>query len=111
MWKAILLDKMRLSGEGRLLVLLSILDLLVTYSLLRHPDGLHYEANPIAQWWFARWNIAGMTAFKFTAIALGIASAEIVERRRPGVGRAILLVGITAVLYAVGYGSYLLNQV
>ena len=61
-------------------------DLLMTYTLLRRGGGF-YESNPIAKWWFARWNIAGMTIFKFLSLAVAIVASEVVERRRPGLGR------------------------
>ena len=87
-------EELRLGQESTWLVVLSIFDILMTYALLR--QGFHfYESNPVAQWWFTRWNMAGMTVFKFLAVA--VVSCEVVERRRPGLGRAVLSLGIVAV--------------
>jgi Domain of unknown function (DUF5658) len=52
-----------LEWESLGLIVLSLADLLVTYSLLRRGPAF-YESNPVAQWFFARWNIAGMALFQ-----------------------------------------------
>ncbi len=89
------------------LILLSAADLLVTHALLRRGPSF-YEANPVAQWFFLRWNIAGMTIFKFSAMSLAIVIGEFVERRRPGWGRGILVVSCFATAYVVWRGLKLL---
>src|SRR5262245_41615612 len=61
-----------LQGLSLVLLSLSIMDLFVTFALLRASPRF-YESNPVALWVFRRWNIAGMTIFKFGAIALAIA--------------------------------------
>ena len=58
----------------------------------------------MAQWFFLRWNIAGMAVFKFSAMGLVIVIGEIVERHRPGWGRVLLLVSCLATAGVVGYG-------
>jgi len=102
-----------LTGESRLqtmslcLILCSAADLLMTVALLRR-GGRFYESNVAAQWFFARWNVAGMAAFKFTIIGFVIVVSEIVERRRPGLGNLILGIGSVGAVYAflVGYRLY-----
>lgn len=83
-----------LPAESLLFVVLSAADLLMTYRLLWR--GPFFEANPIARWFFVRWNIAGMTLFKFGLAIFIIVLAETIERHRPRVGRAILLLGSLA---------------
>jgi hypothetical protein len=83
-----------LPGESVLFVALSAADLFMTYRLLW--QGQFFEANPVAQWFFARWNIAGMTLFKFGLVAFIVVLCETIERHRPGVGRAILILGCIA---------------
>src|SRR5690349_14791977 len=57
-------EPLLLAQEAALILVLSTVDLLLTYALLR--QGLQfYESNPVARWWFVRWNMAGMTVFKF----------------------------------------------
>ena len=85
------------------LIALSTADVLVTYVLLRRGPAF-YESNPVAQWFFLRWNIAGMAVFKFSAMGLVIMIGEIVERHRPGWGRALLLVSCLVTAAVVWYG-------
>jgi hypothetical protein len=81
------------------LVALSAADLFMTFTLLRSSPAF-FESNPVAQWFFARWNIAGMVAFKFSLIGGVIALSEFIERRRPGWGRFVLMVGCLGAAYA-----------
>jgi hypothetical protein len=84
-----------LGPESLWLILLSAGDLFVTYALVW--EERFYESNPFARWFYERWNIAGMTAFKFGLVALIVVLGETIERHRPKVGRAILILGcITA---------------
>jgi hypothetical protein len=99
-------DPLLLSRESVALLAVSVLDLLMTYVLLR--QGFHfYESNPIARWCFARWNMAGMVAFKFGFISLAIVFCEVVERRRPGLGRKVLGFGTVAASAVVAYSLLL----
>jgi Domain of unknown function (DUF5658) len=93
--------------ESMALIVLSAADVLVTYSLLRRGSAF-YESNPVAQWFFVRWNIAGMAFFKFGLMGLVIAIGEVVERRRTGWGRGLLLVSCLATLVVVAHGLRLL---
>ncbi len=85
----------QLQGLSLCLVALSIADILMTFALLRN-DESYYESNPVAGWFFARWNMAGLVAFKFSAIAGAIALGELIERRRGGLGKLVLAVGCAA---------------
>ena len=77
------------------LIALSMLDLLTTYALLRSYNEC-YEANPIADFFFKRWNILGMTLFKFSLVGVVIASSEIIERSRPKWGKVVLVFACVA---------------
>lgn len=81
------------------LVALSAADLFMTFTLLR-TSRVFVESNPVANWFFARWNIAGMVLFKFAVIGGVIALTEIIERRRPGLGRFVLMIGCVGAGYA-----------
>jgi DNA-directed RNA polymerase subunit RPC12/RpoP len=96
-----------LEQEILLLVALSAADLLVTYALLRQGPSF-YESNPFAQWVFQRWNIAGMTLFKFGVIGGVIVIGEVAERRRPGLGRGLMAASCLATAVVVVYGLRLL---
>jgi Domain of unknown function (DUF5658) len=96
----------QVQGIGTWLIILSAADLFMTFALLRKSPNF-FEANPIAQWFFANWNMTGMVAFKFSMIAGVILLSEIIERKRPGWGRFVLLVGCIGAAYAVFTGGRL----
>jgi len=96
-----------LERESFGLIALSATDLLVTYALLRRGPSF-YESNPVAQWFFVRWNMAGVTLFKFSAMSLVIVIGEYVERRRPGWGRGLLVVSCLVTAVVVWHGLRLL---
>jgi len=77
------------------LVALSIADIIMTCTLLRTSHS-YYESNPVAGWFLVRWDMTGMVVFKFAAIACAIALGEMIERRRPGMGKLVLLIGCAA---------------
>lgn len=84
---------------------LSLADLFITYLLLQ--TGPHfYESNPVAHWFFRRWNILGMTLFKFAVVGVVVALGEIIERNRPALGRLILVCGCAATLFAIARGLH-----
>jgi len=85
------------------LIALSIADIVMTFTLLR-TSRAYYESNPVAGWFFARWNMTGMVVFKFAAIAAAIALGEMIERRRPGLGKLVLLIGCAAAAAVVWHG-------
>jgi hypothetical protein len=96
-------ESSQVQGLAVVLLALSVADLLMTFTLLRaHPAFI--EGNPVARWFFHRWNMAGMALFKFGVIGGVIALAELIERRRPGWGRFVLLVGSVGAGYAVWKG-------
>jgi hypothetical protein len=92
-------DSSQVQGIGILLLFFSVADLLMTFILLSISPAF-FESNPLAQWFFARWNMTGMVIFKFGLIGGVIAVAEFIERRRPGWGRFVLLVGCVGAAYA-----------
>jgi len=108
--RAYALEQNRLQWWILLFVLLSIADLVVTYWMLSiSPD--FYESNPIANWFFKKWNIAGMTFFKFAVVAFVIIISDFVERRRAGYGRFVLILGSLATAAVVVYSIKLYQSV
>ncbi len=97
------LEKSRVESFALCLILMSLLDLLLTYVLLNSYSEV-YEANPVALWFFHRWNIFGMTMFKFALAGVVIAASEIIERHRPGWGKVILIFACIAAGVAVYKG-------
>ena len=92
---ALISEKSRIQALAVCLIAISMVDLLLTYVLLNSSAEV-YEANPVAQWFFQRWNILGMTLFKFALVGIVLAASEIIERRRPGLGRLVLIFACVA---------------
>jgi hypothetical protein len=88
---------------GTCLVVLSAADLFMTFTLL-NASHRFIESNPIAQWFYAKWDMVGMVAFKFSIIGGVILISEIIERHRRGWGRFVLLVGCVGAAYAFLHG-------
>lgn len=103
MFRASAAEPSRLQGLSVCLLALSAADLFTTFTLLRTSPAF-YESNPVAQWFFQRWNVAGLVLFKFGVIGGVIALGEYLERTRPGRGRLVLLVGCAAAAIVVGQG-------
>jgi hypothetical protein len=99
-------ESSQVQGIGACLVVLSAADLFMTFALLRRSPAF-FESNPIAQWFIAQWNTAGMVFFKFSLIGGAILLSEIIERKRPGWGRFVLLIGCLGAVYAIIQGGRL----
>jgi uncharacterized protein DUF5658 len=97
------LETSRVQGLGTCLAILSAADLLMTFALLRRSPAF-IESNPVARWFFVQWDMAGMVFFKFSIIGGVILLSEIIERKRPGWGRFVLLVGCAGAAYAIFHG-------
>jgi hypothetical protein len=99
-------EESRVQGVACGLLALSAADLFMTFTLLRTSPAF-FESNPVAHWFFARWNMTGMVLFKFSIIGAVIVISEFIERRRPGWGRFVLLIGCLGAAYAVYKGFHL----
>ena len=89
---------------GRLVVFifLSLLDLLLTWLLVRYSGGRVVERNPLASAWLLRYGWEGLIVFKMAAMFLVVLLAFLISLRRPRVAGwflsfACLLVGGVAV--------------
>jgi hypothetical protein len=112
-WRALLrggiLESSQVQAVACALVLLSFLDFFMTYFLLQaHP--MFYESNPVAHWFYERWNVSGLLAFKFSVVGGAILLSEIIERKRPGWGRLVLWIGCLGTAYAVYKGVILYGE-
>jgi hypothetical protein len=90
----------RLQELSLCLIALSAADIFMTFTLLRSSHA-YYESNPVAVWFFARWNMAGLVVFKFATIAGAISLGEVIERRRPGWGKLVLIIGSVAAIAVI----------
>ncbi len=71
-------------------VLVSALDLFMTYILLRQSEARFIEANPVARYFIYGWGFKGMVYFKFGMVALVCAISQIVVQTRPRVAQWLL---------------------
>ncbi len=81
-------------------VMVSTLDVFMTYVLLRQPGGQFVESNPIARFFIYGWGVKGMVWFKLAMTALVCVLSQIVARPRPLVAKW-LLNGATVVVAGV----------
>lgn len=88
-------------------VLVSTLDIFMTYVLLRQPGGQFVESNPIARYFIYGWGVKGMVGFKLSMTALVCIISQIVYQRRPLVAKW-LLNGATLVVAGVVVYSLML---
>ena len=104
---------LKLESEISWFVLVSILDIVMTWLALRfsaegRTTGTFIESNPVAQWVLTHWGIQGMALFKLMMTAVVVIIAEIVFRTRPQMARVLLWGGIAAVGSVVVYTVKLL---
>jgi len=99
-WSGGAIEESQIQGLAVLLIVLSAADLLMTVTLL-HASPRFFEGNPLANWFLARWNVMGLVMFKFGILGGVTVVSEFIERRRPGWGRFILLIGCAGAAYAV----------
>ena len=87
--------------ESLLFVLVSALDVFMTYILLSQSGSVVFvESNPVARYFIAGWGPKGMIYFKFAMVAFVCVLAQIIARRKPRVARWLLL-GATGVVSVV----------
>lgn len=104
--RAFTLETSRLQWLILLFLLVSIADLVMTYWLLSYSPNF-YESNPLANWFFKNWNVAGMTFFKFGVVAFVVVISEYVERHRVGAGKFVLIIGTVVTAAVVVYSYHL----
>ena len=94
-------------------VLVSILDIVLTWLALRFSDAGQtsrpiVESNPVAQWVLVRWGIQGLAVFKLAMTAVVVVIAEFIGKTRPQTARLLLTGGILVVGGVVIYTAKLL---
>lgn len=93
-------------------VLVSVLDIFMTYILLVQPGGQFVESNPIARYFIYGWGVKGMVGFKLSMTGLVCVISQVVASHRPRTAKW-LLNGATIVVAAVvvySLGLFLRSQ-
>ena len=112
-WKTLFHISLPLERETSLFIMVSALDVFMTYMLLRYShDGrtnaVIRESNPIAAFFFSRWGMRGMVYFKFGLVAVVAVIAQVVARERIETARWLLNIGTIVVGGVVIYSLILL---
>lgn len=87
----------------------------MTYIILRYSaqgrtQNVLIEGNPVARWILHQWGIPGMVIFKFLMVGFVAVIAEFVGRRKPTLGRGLLVTGTLVVGCVVIYSFLLLQR-
>lgn len=105
---ALLNRHMRYPNAYAWLLLLSALDVMLTWVLLHFPEG--YEANPIAAAVIDRWGLEGMVVYKFVLITVFILICEGVGSLRDTTGRALSRISLLIAAVPVVWSLFLLSR-
>jgi hypothetical protein len=89
-----------------LFALLSGLDLLLTWQLLRDQPRA-YEANPLARWLLEHGGWTALAAFKFGAVAGVGGLCVLIARHRPATARRVMVFACLALAAVVAYSCAL----
>lgn len=88
LWHFVTRRSLPLEREHSVYILVSALDVFMTYILLRY--GGFVESNPVAHYFYADWDIAGMAIYKFGAVAVVSIFAQIIAHHKLRTARALL---------------------
>ena len=86
--RSLLSGSLPLEAETTWFLMVSALDVFMTYFLIRQPGFT--EGNPIPAFFLNHWGIKGMVYFKFGMVAFVCVIAQIIARTRPAVGSRLL---------------------
>jgi Domain of unknown function (DUF5658) len=90
---------------------LSLLDLALTYKVVRSGGGYVYESNPIANEWLTRFGWTGLAFFKILAMFIAVFSVALISLYRPRTGSVLLNFACLAVSGVVVYSFSLSNVI
>ena len=97
-----------LQQETLLFVVVSSMDLFMTYILLSRSNGQFIEANPVARFFISGWGPKGLVYFKFAMVAFVCVLAQIIARAKPRAARWLLRGATCLVAIVVIYSLTLL---
>src|SRR6266542_3113342 len=92
-------------------VTLSLLDLYLTWYLLKTQGSHCYEANPIAADVLHKWGWWGLGSYKLACSGVVLAVGAFVSRSRPRLGRRLLVLSSLIVAVVVGHSVILLVRI
>jgi hypothetical protein len=112
-WHMIFRLALPLQRESALFLIVSVLDVMMTYMMLYDmPESegraMFYESNPVAGYILKGWGLRGIVIFKFSMVAVVEVIAQVVALRKLELGRRLLEFGTVVVALVVLYSMYLL---
>ncbi len=113
--KSVFTRHLPLEHETALFVLVSALDLMMTWVLLYRSEGASaqiVESNPIANYFLMRWGLKGMVGFKFGVVLFVCLVAQFIAIHDVRKGSFVLKVGTLVISGVVVYSLslYLRHQ-
>jgi Domain of unknown function (DUF5658) len=97
-----------LRQETLLFMLVSAMDVCMTYILLSQDGGKFVESNPVARFFIYGWGVKGMLYFKSAMVLFVCLLAQIIVRHRPRTARWLLIGATAVVAFVVAYSVRLL---
>ena len=96
-------------------VLISLLDLFMTFLLLYFSNrgmmqNVVVESNPVARYFISNWGTLGLVWFKIVMVTLIVLATQVVATRRPAVAQLVLNGATLFVGSVVAYSALLLVQ-
>ena len=104
--KRLLTGHLPFERETSVFILVSMLDVFMTYILLR--SGHFRESNPIADFFIRHWGGKGMIYFKLSMTAFVCVLSQIIALKKPASAEFILKIGTLIVGCVVIYSLVLL---
>jgi Domain of unknown function (DUF5658) len=98
------------SAKLWLFLLLSAVDLAMTWILVHRSRGAIYEGNPIAAWWLSVAGWVGLTAFKAATVACVLGTCTLISAHRPHASGAILSFACCTLCGVIAYSAFLSVQ-
>jgi hypothetical protein len=102
---SVLRGPLPLEKETVWFILVSALDVFMTYLLIRQPGFT--EGNPIPAYFLNHWGVKGMVYFKFFMVAFVSVIAQIIARKREDIARRLLQFATVVVAAVVVYSLVL----
>lgn len=106
--KRLFIGQLPLERETTVFILVSMLDVFMTYILLR--TGHFRESNPIADFFIRHWGGKGMIYFKLSMTAFVCVLAQIIALKKPPSAEFVLKAGTLIVAGVVIYSFTLLMR-
>lgn len=106
LWKRILTGQLPLEQETGLFLVVSVLDIVMTYNLMVNHNFV--ESNPVARYFINHWGRKGMVYFKMGMSAFVCVLSQVIARVNVERGRFVLRIGTLIVAGVVIYSLALL---